>query len=148
MSTDAGPDRLSIVVFSPGFDKVHYALVMAAAAAATDTPATLFFTMEAIRALEKPADDGTPAWRQMPAGPAAVAAGGEMDDDFQARGVATFEELLQSCVALKVRFMVCEMGLRALGLEKEALRGDVPVEAGGVVTFLKDASPDGATFFI
>ena len=39
------PEKLSIVVFSGDFDKIHYALVMASAAAAIDIPATLFFTM-------------------------------------------------------------------------------------------------------
>ena len=43
------PEKLSLVVFSGDFDKVHYALVMASAAAAIDTPVTLFFTMEGAR---------------------------------------------------------------------------------------------------
>jgi peroxiredoxin family protein len=49
---------------------------------------------------------------------------------------------------MEVRFLVCEMGLRAMDLERQALRDDVPVEAGGVVTFLNDASGDGAMLFI
>ncbi len=40
------------------------------------------------------------------------------------------------------------MGLRAMGLERGALRGDVPVVEGGVVTFLNDASSDGAMLFV
>ena len=63
-------------------------------------------------------------------------------------GVATFEELLSSCAQLGVRFMVCEMGLRAMGLEGEPLRDDIPLEEGGLVTFLSDASKDGAVIFI
>ena len=141
------PDKLSIVVFSGDFDKVHYALVLAAAAAAIGKPVTLFFTMGACRALQRPAADGTPAWRSMPLGDGA-GSGGEMDDSFAARAIATFEELLASCVAMEVRFLVCEMGLRAMDLERRALRDDVPVEAGGVVTFLNDASGDGAMLFI
>ena len=43
---------------------------------------------------------------------------------------------------------VCEMGLRAVGLEDEPLRDDIPLEKGGVVTFLVDASKDGAMIFI
>ena len=141
------PDKLSIVVFSGDFDKVHYALVLAAAAAAIGTPVTLFFTMGACRALQRPSADGTLAWRSMPLSDGA-GSGGEMDDGFAAHAVATFEELLASCVAMEVRFLVCEMGLRAMDLEREALRDDVPVEAGGVVTFLNDASSDGAMLFI
>jgi hypothetical protein len=44
--------------------------------------------------------------------------------------------------------MVCEMGLRAVGLEGQPLRDDIPLEEGGVVTFLNDASNDGAMIFI
>jgi hypothetical protein len=40
------------------------------------------------------------------------------------------------------------MGLRAIGLEGRALRDDVAIETGGLVSFLNDASPGGATLFI
>jgi len=43
-----------------------------------------------------------------------------------------------------VRIIVCEMGLRAIGLEASALRADLPIEVAGVVTFLADASATGA----
>lgn len=136
------PEKLSIVVFSGAFDRVHYALVMAAAAVASNTPVTLFFTMWAGRALEK--DRG---WARMPVSEGDQGAAA-MDAQFKARNVATFEELLEACVALGVRFMVCEMGLKALGMDPDDLRPDVPVEKGGVVTFLADASRDGAMLFI
>ena len=148
---DNSPEKLSIVVFSGDFDKVHYALVMASCAAATNTPATLFFTMEACRALQKPGPDGDAPWQKMPVsgGPDNDPDnGGDMDEDFRESGVAGFEELLESCVLLGVRFMVCEMGLRALGVSGGSLRDDVPIETGGVVTFLNDASKDGAMLFI
>ena len=143
-SGPASPDKLSLVVFSGDFERVHYALVVASSAIATNTPATLFFTMEACRALEKAGAE--PAWRALPA--AGGRTGGEADDAFALAGVATFEELLSSCVELGVRFMVCEMGLRAMGLDRSALRDDVPFETGGVVSFLNDASPGGAMVFI
>ncbi len=147
MSAANSPEKLSIVVFSGAFDRIHYALVMAAAAAASNTPVTLFFTMWAGRALERPGADGTPAWHRLPAsqGEATAAA---MDAQFRERGVATFEELLEACVALDVRFMVCEMGLQALGMDADGLRPDVPLTKGGVVSFLADASRDGAMLFI
>ena len=56
------PDKLSIVVYAGFYDKVHYALVMAAAAAAIGRPVTLFFTMGACHALKSPADGGEPPW--------------------------------------------------------------------------------------
>ena len=43
--------KLGIIVFSGDYDRVHYALITASAAAATDRQVTLFFTMEGIRAL-------------------------------------------------------------------------------------------------
>ncbi|MGE5505816.1 MAG: DsrE family protein [Actinomycetota bacterium] len=141
-----GPDKLSIVVFSGDFDRIHYALVMAAAAIASNTPVTVFFTMWAGRALERPLADGRPAWAGLP-----VSGGGnalDMDAQFAARGVACFEDLLSACVALGVTFMVCEMGLKALGMDPDGLRADVPVAKGGVVTFLADASKNGAMVFV
>ena len=135
------PDKLSIIVFSGDFERVHYALAMAAAAAAVDRPATLFFTMEAIRALARRRDDGAPGWTSLDGAAA-------RDADFGTRGVATFEELFDACVALDVRILVCEMGLRAVGLGADDLRQDFTHREGGIVTFLNDASADGAMLFI
>jgi peroxiredoxin family protein len=107
--------------------------------------------MDACRALEKPGADGQPAWRSMPARRGmniGLMQGGAMDDDFQKKGIATFEELLTACPTLGVKIMVCEMGLKARGLTRESLRRDIPVEAGGVVTFLNDASRTGALVFV
>ena len=147
MATRTSPDKLSVVVFSGDFDKVHYALVMAGGAAAIGTPVTLFFTMGACRALQNPDADGTPAWRRMPAS-SGEGDSGEMDESFKAKGLASFEELLDSCVAMGVRFLVCEMGLRAMGLAKDDLRADITLDDGGVVTFLRDASAGGAMLFV
>lgn len=124
-----GAGALSVIVFSGDYERVHYALVLASAAAAIGGPATLFFTGEAIRALV--AGDG---WRLLPA--AGGATGGEIDDRYRSRGVAGFTELLEACVAMDVRFIVCEMGLRVIGLTRADLRDDVPVEEAGVVTLL------------
>jgi peroxiredoxin family protein len=137
----APPDKLSIVVFSGSFERVHYALVMASAAIASNTPVTLFFTMGAARALLK--DEG---WKKLPSEEAESALA--MDDLFKSRGIGSFLELLEACVALGVTFQVCEMGLKALGIDKSDLRPDVPLALGGVVTFLHDASKDGAMLFI
>ncbi|HER26050.1 MAG TPA: hypothetical protein ENI69_02965 [Rhodospirillales bacterium] len=144
------PEKISIIVFSGEFDKIHYALVTAAAAAAIDIPATLFFTMAASRALLAPDDDGRPAWRNLPPGHSGAMGptAGRVDDGFKERTVANFEDLLTSCVALGVKFMVCDMGLRALDLEGAQLRHDVPIETGGMVTFLNDASASGQMLFI
>lgn len=141
------PEKLSIVVFSGQFDKVHYALVMASAAAATDTPVTLFFTMEAVRNILKPGTDGEQSWASQTT-TMCIETGADMNAGFQERGVADFETLLSACVELGVRFMVCEMGLKALDLQRADIRDDLPMELGGVVTFLNDASKDGSVIFV
>lgn len=131
-----GPDKLSIIVFDGRFDRVHYALVMASAAAATSRDATLLFSGGALTAL-------TPGgWRHLAGEPERT------DADFKQKGVADFEALLEACRDLGVRFIACEMGLRAAGIAKEALDPDLPVEIAGVVTFLGDASKTGAMLFV
>lgn len=136
MPTAEGKGRIALIVFSGDFARVHYALAAAAAALSIGRPVTLFFTMEAIRALAR--DEG---WRRMPG---AV----ELDARHAAVGVGRFGELLDACVALGGTVMVCEMGLKAIGLEHDALRGDVPVVEGGLVTFLNQLDPGGTSLFV
>lgn len=131
-----GPDKLSIVVFDGRFDRVHYALVMASAAAATSRDATLFFTGQALPALLPG------GWRRLDGEP------GRTDAEFKKKGVADFEALLEACRDLGVRFIACEMGLRAAGIAEADLDPDLSVEIAGVVTFLGDASKTGAMLFI
>lgn len=150
---------LSIVVFAGGFDRAHYALVMASAAAAVNRKTTLFFTGRALLALTQGEGAGAPGWHGLdPADDGSSPAA--RDQFFAAGGMATFEELLEACALLNVRILACEMGLRALGLralgagassggagQAAALRADIPVETAGVVTFL--AAAEGAqTLFI
>lgn len=126
----ASPDKLSLIIQSGEFNRVHYALVMASAALATGKPVTLFFTMAGTRAL-------TPGW-----------ADARKDETFAADGLATFEDLLAACRELDATFMVCELGLRAEKLVREDLRGDVPITEGSAVSFLSDASRDGAMLYV
>lgn len=131
--------RLSIIVLSGAFARVHYALVLASAALAVGRPVTLFFTLEATRALLAPAADGQPGWAGLWA--ADGRSGADVDaDDYCGRGVAGFEDLLAACVELGARIIVCEMGLAVLGIGAESLRADVPAEIAGVVTFLGEAN--------
>lgn len=136
----SGPDKLSLLVLSGAYERVHYALVLASGAAAIGKPVTLFFTGQALLALR--GAKAAPGWRSLAADGGAQ--GGAVDDDNRARAVAGFEELLSACLELGVRFIACEMGLRAMHLEPSALRSDVPIEVAGVVTFFGDASASGA----
>ena len=141
------PDRLSIIVFSGAFDRVHYALAMASAAAAVNKPATLFFTMGALNGLVATGPTGAPGWHEL--GPAEDGRSAAARDAALCRdGIGGFDELLGACIELGVGFMVCEMGMRAQGLAPERLRQDIAVTPGGIVSFLASASRHGAMLFI
>ena len=135
-------DKLSIVVFSGDFDRVHYALAMAASAAALGTAATLLFTGAAVRALAADVE-GEAGWRALHAGDGRAA--GQVDADYRGRGIAGFEELLAACAELGVRLIACEMGMRVGSLDRSALRADIAIQEAGLATFLADASA-GITF--
>jgi peroxiredoxin family protein len=136
----AGRERLSVVLLSGDFERVHYALCMVSAAAALERPVTLFVTLGALRAFVAQDAQRRPGWMRLPVGrdlaTQEVADGGALDARYRARGVAGFEELLQACRGLGVEFMVCEMGLRALGLEPGELRADLAPQPGGLATLL------------
>jgi peroxiredoxin family protein len=143
-----GRDRLSLIVFSGDYDRVHYAFVIASAAAATNRPVTMFFTMGGVRALLAPRPDSSPGWAALaPAdnGNSAV----ERDSAHEKAGIATLEELVLACVELDVTLQVCEMGLIAEGLSSNDFRTDVTVTGGGMVSFLAEAEKDnGRIVFI
>jgi len=133
-------ERLNVLLLSGSFDRAHYALAVASSAAALDRPVTLFVTLAATRVLLERDGEGRPGWARLPlsadlAEPG-CADGEALDARNQSRGAAGFEELLQACVALGVEIMVCEMGLRTLGIEAAALRQDVPIRSGGLATLL------------
>ena len=116
---------LSIIVRSGKYEDAHYALAMASAALAVNQSAVLFFTMGGLRALmTQPALDD---WQR--------------DALNMQRGVGDFETLLQACIELGARFIVCEMGLRSLAIDRAALRSDVPFTVAGIVTLLEETRP-------
>src|SRR5258705_2576836 len=116
---------VSVIVRAGDYESVHYALALAAAALAVNKPAVLFFPMAGIRALMGPP----------------VLADWERDALNRARGVGDFETLLQACVELGARFIVCEMGLRSLAIDRKGLRTDVPFTIAGIVTLLEETKP-------
>ena len=70
------------------------------------------------------------------------------DETLREQGLATLEELLAAAAELKVRFLVCELGLRAVGLTASDLRGDLGIREAGAVTFLNDTGPDAQMVFV
>lgn len=144
---------LSIIALSGDYERVHYALAMASAARAVGRPTTLFFTQAAIRALTY-TKAGELLWQRLPADAGsssdgragfadALDAGLTRDNAYKARGVGDFETLLSACVEMGVRFIVCEMGLRAQNIDRATLRTDVPHDIAGIVTLL-EATPTGS----
>ncbi len=117
---------ISVIVRSGDYESVHYALALAAAALAVNKPAVLFFTMAGIHAL---------------GGPPPPLGGWARDAENRAHGVGDFETLLQACIELGARFIVCEMGLRSLGIDRATLRADVPFTVAGIVTLLEETAP-------
>ena len=65
----------------------------------------------------------------------------ERDALNRVRGVGDFETLLQACVELGARLIVCEMGLRSLAIDRASLRTDVPFTIAGIVTLLEETKP-------
>ncbi|MGV0762634.1 hypothetical protein V6768_25140 [Tistrella mobilis] len=131
-----------LVLESGCLNRVHYGLAMAAAALAISQPVVLFFTNAALLSLRAPAPDGRPGWATCPLGPDLVAAGVAGDATgwnagLVTRGAAGVEDLIEACRDLGARFMVCDMGLRAIGLEKTALRDDLSFEEGGLVSLYR-----------
>lgn len=145
---------LSVIAISGAYERVHYALALVAGALAVGRPANLFLTHGAIRALTRDAA-GRAGWTALPADAQAhdelpttggigdIDAGAARDAAWRGRGVGDFETLLAACVELGARIIVCEMGLRAQGIDPASIRADVPHEIAGIVTLLA-ATPAGA----
>lgn len=137
-----GSQGLALIVQSGGYDRVHYALVTAAAAAATGRPVILFFTGRALPALMPKG-----GWRRLDFSDDGTSPEAR-DQTLAHRGVATMEELLEACAALDVRFLACEMGWRALGLRDVTTRPDLKVETAGMVTLLGLVPPSHHLVFV
>ena len=109
---------LGVLLLSGGHERAHYALVMAAGAAALGRDAVLFATNAGCRLFLDP----TP----LLADPREAA--------LEARGVAGIGTLLAATSDLGLRRIACEAGLKAEDLAGQPLAPGV--EVAGVATFL------------
>lgn len=127
---------LVLIVLSSAFERVHYALATAAAAAAADRPTILFFTQGAVRAVAGTPE--TPRWTELTVADPSLggADAAALDRAFRARGAASFEELLAACSEIGVAFLVCSMGLRVAEVARSDLRNDLAVEETGLIDVL------------
>ncbi len=115
---------LGVLLESGGHARGHYALVVAAGAAALGRAVTIFATNRGCLLFTDPS--------------ALIA--DPREATVTARGVAGVAVLLEACVDLGVRRIACEAGLKAEGLTDLALAPGV--EVAGIATFL-DAVGDG-----
>ena len=109
---------LGILLLSGEHDRAHYALVLATGAAAIGREVVLFATNAGCRLFLADTPLLSDSREALLAG----------------RGVATLAVLAEAAADLGIRRIACEAGLKAEGLEAQALAGGV--EVAGVVTFL------------
>ncbi|AOX16071.1 DsrE/DsrF/DrsH-like family protein [Kozakia baliensis] len=113
---------LAITLADDSFPRAHHALVMAAGALSIGRSVVFFGGGLGVQALCR-------EWRGL--------AGSNFDAVLQERGVASFEMLREAVFELGAEMLACESGLRAAGLDAEALC--MGVEVCGVTRFLERA---------
>ncbi len=104
---------LFIIISDQRADQVHFALMAASAAAAIDRPVTLFFAKGAVHTVI------TDGWKKMKDRRGMT--GPDMDHRLAARGVADMPVMIDACMAMNVRFLVCENSLKEEGLSTKDL---------------------------
>jgi peroxiredoxin family protein len=112
-------EPLGVLLLSGAHDRAHYAFVVASGAAALGRTVVVFATNRGCVALCRD-------WSGL--------ADAQRDGVIEARGVAGLSVLRDACVEMGVRLIACEAGLRAEGLDADALLDDV--EVAGIATFL------------
>ncbi len=117
-------EPLGILLISGEYERVHYAFVVAAGAAALGRRVVLFATNGGCRGLLADWSGLSDAGREERA---------------RAVGVAGLDELREATGELGVQLIACEAGLRLEGLHSaELLAG---VEVAGIATFLSAIGP-------
>jgi peroxiredoxin family protein len=158
METNNGTN---IVVFSGDMDKVFAAFTIAAASAAAGMETTLFFTFWGLKAIQKGNHTGKGFMAKMLGlinrgglarlGPSRFNFGGAgrwMFKQMMAqKGVATLNELRQSCLDLGVHFIACKMSMDVMEIKREDLIDEVEGLVGAA-RMMKDAAASNVHFFI
>ena len=121
---------LFILISDNRADQIHFALMTASSAAAIDRPVTLFFAKGAVNAV---ASDGWKKLKDRRGMP-----GPDMDHRLAARGVADMPVLIDACMAMNVRFLVCEHSLKEEGLKSHDLIERPVVMISSMATILDE----------
>ena len=133
------PSSLTVVVQSRALDRIHYALMLAASAAATGAATTLFFAIEGVEALKPGALERL------------TTAAGEAPDAFLGRlagaNAAAPDELLEALSELGARFAACDTGLAVAGASLDDLRKDLKIDVTGLTEILGGAG-DGRVIYV
>ena len=121
---------LFILISDQHADQVHFALMTASAAAAINRPVTLFFAKGAVNAVV------TDGWKKMK--DRRGMPGPNMDHRLAARGVADMPVMIDACMAMNVRFLVCENSLKEEGLKSNDLIERPVVMISSLATILDE----------
>ena len=121
---------LFILISNEHADQVHLALMAASAAAAIDRPVTLFFAKGAVNAVV------TDGWKKMKDRRGMT--GPDMDHRLAARGVADMPVMIDACMAMNVRFLVCESSMMEEGLKSRDLIERPVVMISSLATILDE----------
>ena len=107
---------LGVLLISGGHERVHYAFMMAAGAAAIGRDVVIFATNDGCHGLTDAASD-------VP-----------REAEIEATGVPGIAILRAACAELGVRLIACESGLRMAGMDRSVLSAGV--EVAGITSFL------------
>ena len=121
--TQTTSNDLALIVVDAGYERLHAAFMMAATVAALGRQVTVFGMGAGVAAFH-------PHWAGVPAFV-------EEEARRQQAGVAGLEELRAAVVEMGGQLMVCDSGLRAMGLAETALLDGV--KSLGLPSFLDHA---------
>ncbi len=164
--------RLALIASKGTLDWAYPPFILASTAAALDMQVAVFFTFYGLPLLlkdlkAKVSPHSNPAMpMKMPFGPEGFQsfawpipnlvsgnipgfntfATKMMKKTFEKKGVATIEQLRESCVELDVRLIACQMTLDVFGFSKEDFIDEC--ELGGAATFLEFAADADISLFV
>jgi len=166
------PTRMALIASKGTLDWGYPPFILASTAAALDMEVSIFFTFYGLLLLKKKlklriSPHANPAMpMKMPFGPKGfqaiswpmpnvitgvvpgfnAMATGMMKKSFKKKGVATLEELRQTCLDSGVRLIGCQMTMDVFGFTKDDFVDGV--DLGGAATFLEFAAEAQITLFI